>query len=63
VRPLDAPTKTKILTKKPPPVPLDLDALLEVMAEFTAAGSDEDVTEKIKKIYQQSAERNASGRD
>jgi hypothetical protein len=45
------------------PAPIDLNALLEVMAEFTAAGSDEDAAEKMKKIYQQVAERNATSHD
>ena len=41
--------------------PFNLNALLETVAEFTAAGADG--VEKVKKIYKQSAERNASRRD
>ena len=43
--------------------PFNLNALLETVAKFTAAGSSADGVEKVKKIYKQSAERNASRRD
>jgi hypothetical protein len=43
--------------------PFNLDALLETVAAFTAAGSSTEGVEKVKRIYKQSAERNASRRD
>ena len=43
--------------------PFNLNALLETVAEFTAAGSSAEGVEKVKRIYKQSAERNASRRD
>ena len=43
--------------------PFNLDAFLETVATFTAAGSSTEGVEKVKRIYKQSAERNASRRD
>ena len=43
--------------------PFNLDALLETVAAFTAAGSSTEGVEQVKRIYKQSAERNASRRD
>jgi hypothetical protein len=40
--------------------PLNPNALLETLAEFTAAGSSADGVEKVKEIYKHHAERNAA---
>ena len=45
------------------PAQFNLDALLETVAAFTAAGSSTEGVEKVKRIYKQSAERNAARRD